>query len=244
MKNTVTVITGASSGIGAATAEKIAEAGGKVVLVARDEKKLLSLVDKIKKEGGEAYFQVADVSELEDMKRVSDYCKAEVGKVNNLVNNAGLMLFSYWKDAVVEDWNKMIDTNIKGYLHSIAAFLPDLIDQKSGHILNMSSVAGIHTGDASGVYSATKFFIRGMTESLRKEVGTQYNIQVSMVSPGVIDTGWADKIENKAGSELAKELNKGAIKPDVIANAVVFALSQPNGVAVNDIVVSPTGQNW
>lgn len=244
MKNTVTVITGASSGIGEAVAKKIAQKGGKVILVARDEEKLSKIVKELNDDGGDAYYHKADVADLQNMKTVALFCKDKFGKIDHLVNNAGLMLFSYWKDIVVDDWNKMIDTNIKGYLHSIAAFLPDMIKQNSGHILNMSSVAGIHTGEASGVYSATKFFIRGITESLRKEVGTNYNIQVSMVSPGVIKTGWENKVANKEGAQLAKKLNGEAIEPDIIADAVVFALSQPKGVAINDIVVSPIAQDW
>lgn len=244
LENKVTVITGASSGIGAESARQLAAQGSIVVLVARSEEKVKAIVDEIRQSGGKAYYKIADVSDAKQMFDLAIYCRTEFGKVDNLVNNAGLMLFSYWKDAALEDWNKMIDTNIKGYLHTIAAFLPDMIAAKSGHILNMSSVAGIHTGEAAGVYSATKFFIRGITESLGKEVGVKDNISVSMVSPGVIDTGWADKVTDESGAVLAKELNKGAIKPITIANAVVYALSQPPGVAINDIIVAPTAQDW
>jgi len=244
LKESVTIITGASSGIGAATAKALAKTGAKVILVARNEEKVKKIVADIKAAGGIADYQIADVSIAEDMLKVAAFCKEKYGKIDVLVNNAGLMLFSYWKDIATDDWNKMIDTNIKGYLNSIAAVLPTMLAQGSGHILNMSSVAGLHVGDVSGVYSATKFFIRGITESLRKEVGVKNGIQVSMVSPGVIDTGWADKVTNKEGAEIAKTLNQGAISSEQVAGAVVYALNQPAEVSVSDIVIHPTKQDW
>ncbi len=160
------------------------------------------------------------------------------------MNNAGLMLFSRWEDTAVGDWDKMIDTNLRGYLYTIAAVLPSMLERKSGRILNMSSVAGIHVGEGAGVYGATKFFIRGITESLRQEVGVGSGIQVSMVSPGVIDTGWADKVSDAGGREAARKLNEGAIPPEAIADAVAYALDQPATVTVNDVVIHPTGQAW
>ena len=153
------------------------------------------------------------------------------------------MLFSDWADIAVDDWNKMIDTNIHGYLNAIAATLPVFLEQKRGHILNMSSVAGLHTGASSGVYSATKFFIRGITESLRKEVGVSNGIQVSMISPGVIDTGWADRLII-VKAKTAKELNEIAIKPEQIADTVAYALDTPQELTINDIVIHPTRQGW
>jgi NADP-dependent 3-hydroxy acid dehydrogenase YdfG len=244
LQNSVSVITGASSGIGSATALQLAAAGSRVVLVARNEEKLQHLVAQIRAAGGTAEYQLADVSQAADLQRVADFCQQQYGRVDNLVNNAGLMLFSYWKDAALDDWNKMIDTNIRGYLHAIAAFLPLMLQQGSGHILNMSSVAGLHVGEGSGVYSATKFFIRGITESLRKEVGVGKGLQVSMISPGVIDTGWADKVGNAEGAALAKKLNQGAIAPEQVAQAVVYALNQPKEVSVSDLVIHPTKQDW
>ncbi|WET03985.1 SDR family oxidoreductase [Flavobacterium sp. YJ01] len=245
IKDTVTVITGASSGIGAESARYIASQGGIVVLIARNEQKLIKLADEITAQGGRAVYMTADVSSADEMQHVQTFCREKYGKVDNLVNNAGLMLFSYWKDAVLADWNKMVDVNIKGYLNGIAAFLPGMVENNSGTIVNMSSVVGMRTGEGAGVYSATKFFIAGMTESLRKEVGTKHNIQVAMVSPGTIDTGWADKVTDENGSILAKEVNSQAsIKSSAIASAVVFILNQEKGTSVNDITVAPTSQNW
>ena len=130
------------------------------------------------------------------------------------------------------------------YLHAISAVLPGMITRGSGDILNLSSVAGARVGDASGVYSATKFFIRGITDSLRQEVGIAHGIQVSMISPGVIDTGWADKVSNTEGKQIAQDLNEGAIHPDRVADAAAHTLDQPADVTVNDIVIHPTRQNW
>ncbi|MER6237688.1 SDR family oxidoreductase [Streptomyces clavifer] len=244
LQGRVSVITGASSGIGAASARALAAEGAHVVLAARNAEKLNELVNSIRDAGGTATARITDVTRPDDVEGLIEFASQEFGPVDHLVNNAGLMLFSQWADRAVDDWNKMIDTNIRGYLNAISAVLPTMIARQSGHILNMSSVAGIRVGGASGVYSATKFFIRGITDSLRQEVGTEHGIQVSMISPGVIDTGWADKVTNDEGKQIAQNLNEGAIHPDRVAEAVVFALNQPADLTVNDIVVHPTRQKW
>lgn len=244
LNESVTIITGASSGIGAATAIKLAKAGSKIVLVSRADDKIEKVKQQIEKEGGTAEIFVADVIEIDQMKAMVDFTIEKFGRVDNLVNNAGLMLFSQWKDVAIDEWNAMIDTNIKGYLNAIAAVLPKLLEQKSGHILNMGSVAGINIGVGAGIYHGTKFFVRAITESLRKEVSVHKGIKISLISPGVINTGWANKVTNKEGAVIAAELNKQAIEPEDIANAVLFAFDQPDNVNVNDIVVSPTSQDW
>lgn len=240
----VTVITGASSGIGEATALSLAARGARVALIARSDDKLQALVGKIRAAGGDAVAFRADVTDPDQVKAAVTAIEAQMGPVDILVNNAGLMLFSYWKDTALDDWNSMIDTNLRGYLHAIAAILPGMVERNAGRILNMSSVAGIHVGDAAGVYGATKFFIRGITESLRKEVGVAHGIQVSMVSPGVIATGWEDRVRNASGKQLAEQLSKDGIAPSTIADAVAYALDQPPGVSVGDVVVHPTRQDW
>ncbi|HDS1692418.1 TPA: SDR family oxidoreductase [Pseudomonas putida] len=244
LENTVTVITGGSSGIGAATALKLAERGSKIVLAARSEERLQGLVTQITQAGGAASYHLTDVGDRSSVDGLVKFAVSKYGKVDSLVNNAGLMLFSDWVDVAVDDWDQMIDTNVRGYLHAIAAALPGMIAQGHGKILNMSSVAGLHVGGSSGVYSASKFFIRGITESLRKEVGVEHGIQVSMISPGVIDTGWADKVTNSDGRKAAQQLNKIAITPEQVADAVAYALDQPNNLTINDIVIHPTKQNW
>lgn len=244
LNESVTIITGASSGIGAATSLKLAKAGSSIVLVSRADDKIEKVKRQIEEEGGKAEIFVADVTDIEQMKAMVDFTIDKFGRVDNLVNNAGLMLFSQWKDVAIDEWNSMIDTNVKGYLNTIAAVLPKLLEQRSGHILNMGSVAGININVGAGIYHGTKFFVRAITESLRKEVSVHKGIKISLISPGVINTGWADKVTNKEGAEIAAELNKQAIEPEDIANAVLFAFDQPDNVNVNDIVISPTLQDW
>ncbi|SHK83498.1 SDR family oxidoreductase [Chryseobacterium polytrichastri] len=244
LNESVTIITGASSGIGAATALKLAKAGTSIVLVSRADDKIEKVKQQIENEGGKAEIFVADVTDIVQMNAMVAFTIEKFGRVDNLINNAGLMLFSKWKDLAISEWNAMIDTNIKGYLNTIAAVLPKLLEQKSGHILNMGSVAGININEGAGIYHGTKFFVRAITESLRKEVSVHKGIKISLISPGVINTGWADKVTNREGAEIAAELNKQAIEPEDIANAVLFAFNQPDNVSVNDIVISPTLQDW
>lgn len=243
-RDTVTVITGASSGIGAATARRLAQSGTRIILAARSEDKLKKISAEINEQGGNVEYRVTDVTDANDVRKLISDVKQKYGRVDHLINNAGLMLFSDWADTALDDWKKMIDTNVHGYLNAIAATLPLFLEQQHGHILNMSSVAGLHTGASSGVYSATKFFIRGITESLRKEVGVKNGIQISMVSPGVIDTGWADKVNNSKGKDAAKKLNEIAITPEQVADAVAYALDKPGELTINDIVIHPTRQDW
>lgn len=194
--------------------------------------------------GGQAAGKVTDVTRVDDLTALVAFAEETFGPVDILVNNAGLMLFSYWNEVKVADWDKMIDVNLRGYLHAIAAVLPGMIERGSGRILNMSSVAGHHVGEAAGVYGATKFFIRAITESLRQELGTANGIQVGTVSPGVIDTGWSDKLPDGPAKDSAQSLNAVAIPPEAVADAVAFALNQPPGVAINEVIVAPTKQPW
>ena len=244
LQNKTAIITGASSGLGAASARALSEKGVRIVAAALDQQGLDAIVSELKGKGGEAVGRVSDVTNPEDMKALAQFAQDSFGSVDILINNAGLMLFSNWVDLATDDWEKMINVNIKGYLHAIAAVLPFMLKQKSGQILNMDSVAGHQVGPAAGIYSATKFFVQAMTESMRKELGVQHGIRVNTVSPGVINTGWADKVTDPAGRKAAQELNKIAISPDDIGRAVVYALNQPENVTVNDLIISPTRQDW
>lgn len=244
LQNKTAIITGASSGLGAASARALSEKGVRIVAAALDQQGLDAIVSELKGKGGEAVGRVSDVTNPEDMKALAQFAQDSFGSVDILINNAGLMLFSNWVDLATDDWEKMINVNIKGYLHGIAAVLPFMLKQKSGQILNMDSVAGHQVGPAAGIYSATKFFVQAMTESMRKELGVRHGIRVNTVSPGVINTGWADKVTDPAGRKAAQELNKIAISPDDIGRAVVYALNQPENVTVNDLIISPTRQDW
>ncbi|KTC49774.1 short-chain dehydrogenase [Pseudomonas fluorescens ABAC62] len=244
LQNKTAIITGASSGLGAASAHALSGQGVRIVAASLDQQGLDAIVSELKGKGGEAVGRVSDVTNPEDMKALAQFAQDSFGSVDILINNAGLMLFSNWVDLATADWEKMINVNIKGYLHGIAAVLPFMLKQKSGQILNMDSVAGHQVGPAAGIYSATKFFVQAMTESMRKELGVQHGIRVNTVSPGVINTGWADKVTDPAGRKAAQELNKIAISPDDIGRAVVYALNQPDNVTVNDLIISPTRQDW
>lgn len=238
------IVTGASSGIGAATATALAAKGARVVLAARNQERLDALVSQIESDGGTAVARVSDVTDRHDAQEVADFAVQTYGTIDILVNNAGLMLFSRWSDLAVDDWDAMVDTNIKGYLYSVAAVLPTMIERSSGQILNMDSVAGHQVDPGAGVYSSTKFFVQAMTESMRKDLALEHGIRVSTVSPGVINTGWADKVNDPEGRKVAQELNRIAISSQDVADAVVYALDQPQGVTVNDLIISPTQQDW
>lgn len=244
VQNKTAIITGASSGLGAASARALSAQGVRIVAAALDQQGLDAIVSELKASGGEAVGRVSDVTNPDDMKALAQFAQDSFGSVDILINNAGLMLFSNWVDLAVDDWEKMINVNIKGYLHGIAAVLPFMLKQKSGQILNMDSVAGHQVGPAAGIYSATKFFVQAMTESMRKELGVHHGIRVNTISPGVINTGWADKVTDPAGRKAAQELNKIAISPDDIGRAVLYALNQPENVTVNDLIISPTRQDW
>lgn len=244
LQNKTAVITGASSGIGAATALELARHGVNIVAAALDQDGLDRVIESIKSEGGHAAGLVTDVTRPEDTQALVKYAMEAFGPVDILINNAGLMLFSSWSDVVWDDWNKMVDVNIKGYLNAIAAVLPGMLEKKDGQILNMASVAGHQVDAGAGIYSATKFFVHAMTESMRKDLGVNKGIRVNTISPGVINTGWADKVSDPEGRKIAQELTKIAISPQDVASAVVYALNQPKNVTVNDLIISPTRQNW
>lgn len=244
LQNKVVIVTGASSGIGAATTRALVAQGARVVAAALDEEALESFVADLRETASEVVAFTTDVTQPDQTQALARFARETYGAIDILVNNAGLMLFSRWVDLAVQDWEKMIDVNIKGYLNMTAAVLPFMLEQKSGQILNMDSVAGHQVGPSAGVYSATKFFVQAMTESMRKELGVQHGIRVNTISPGVINTGWADKVSDPQGRKAAQALNRIAIGPDDVARAVIYALNQPENVTVNDLIISPTRQDW
>ena len=244
LQNKVVIVTGASSGIGAATTRALVAQGARVVAAALDEEALESFVADLREAASEVVAFTTDVTQPDQTQALARFARETYGAIDILVNNAGLMLFSRWVDLAVQDWEKMIDVNIKGYLNMTAAVLPFMLEQKSGQILNMDSVAGHQVGPSAGVYSATKFFVQAMTESMRKELGVQHGIRVNTISPGVINTGWADKVSDPQGRKAAQALNRIAIGPDDVARAVIYALNQPENVTVNDLIISPARQDW
>ncbi len=242
IENKVIVITGASSGIGEATAKKLAEGGAKVVLSARREDRLKKLALEI---GDNAAYFKSDVSSAEDMKALIAMAKEKFGRVDVLFANAGVMPGSNMSELKTRDWMSMVNINIVGVLNSIAAVLPEFTAQKSGHILVTSSVAGTRSVPGNAVYSGTKHFVRAMLDSFRAEsVMEGTNIRTTVIYPGAIKTELLNTI---APSETKKMVEKFyeevGLEPDVIANAVLYAISQPDHVDVSDIIVRPSRES-
>jgi NADP-dependent 3-hydroxy acid dehydrogenase YdfG len=234
----VVVITGASSGIGEATARLLAQSGARVVLGARRTDKLEALTSKIRSEGGSADYRVLDVTKRDQMEELINYVKNTFGQVDVIVNNAGVMPLSKLEALKVDEWDRMIDVNIRGVLHGIAAGLPIMKEQGFGQFINISSIGGHVVSPTAAVYCATKFAVRAISEGLRMEVGD--DIRVTIVSPGVTESELADSISDEEASQVMKEYRKIAISPDAIARTILFAIEQPADVDVNEIIVRPT----
>ena len=238
----VIVITGASSGMGAAAASHLAAKGASVVLAARRADRIDAIVGDITGSGGKAIAVATDVTRLDDMRRLAETAVNAYGRIDVLVNNAGLMPLSPVERLKVDEWNQMIDVNLRGVLHGIAAALPYMKEQKSGHIIITASVAAYKVFPASAVYSATKFAVRGLSEGLRQEV-KPYNIRTTLISPGAVTTELLDHIsERDVQSANQDYVGKVGIPAESYARMVAFAVSQPEDVDVNEIVFRPTAQ--
>jgi len=242
IKGKVVVITGASSGIGEATALLLASHGAKVVLAARRADRLEGLTKRIQVAGGEADYFVTDVKVRQDLIKLIDFTTNKFGRMDVLVNNAGIAHLSRIDQTEVEDWEEMIDINLKGVLYGIAAAMPVFKTQGSGHIVNIISTSGIKIVPLQGVYAGTKNAVRTISEALRQESNGKY--RVTGISPGFINTELADHMKEPAIQAATREMAaKIAIGPDAIAGAVLYAVSQPDNVDVGDIVVRPTVQD-
>ncbi|BBO26581.1 oxidoreductase [Alteromonas sp. I4] len=239
----VVVITGASSGLGEATARHLASRGAKVVLGARRTEKLQAICADIQRAGGEATFNTMDVTSLESVKDLVDLAVQTYGKLDVIINNAGLMSIAPLQELKVDEWNSMIDINIKGVLNGIAAALPVFEDQQSGHFINISSVAGLKVFSPGGtVYSGTKFAVRAISEGLRHEVGG--NIRTTSIEPGAVDSELKYGSSHQASSDFVVDFYKQAIPADSVARAIAYAIEQPRDVDINEIVLRPTVQEF
>jgi len=238
----VVVITGASSGLGAATARLLAAQGASVVLGARRAERLESLAKEIKADGGKALAVATDVTDRSQVQKLVDAAVKEFGRVDVMLNNAGLMPLAPLERLKTDEWDQMIDVNFKGTLNGIAAALPHMKKQKSGQIINVSSVYGHKVGPGAAVYCATKFAVRALSEGLRQEV-KPYNIRTTVISPGAVATELLDHISEKDIADNVREhVNEIAIPADSFARMVAFAISQPEDVDVNEILFRPTSQ--
>ncbi|SFI38117.1 NADP-dependent 3-hydroxy acid dehydrogenase YdfG [Paenibacillus sp. UNC496MF] len=236
----VVVITGASSGIGEATAKRLAEKGAKLVLAARREDRLKALADEIVRLGGEAAHAVADVASAEDMRKTAGLAMERYGRIDVLVNNAGIMPVSRLSELRVEDWDRMIDVNVKGVLHGIAAVLPVMREQRSGHIVNLSSTSGYAVSPTSVVYGATKFAVRAITDGLRQEESAASGIRATLVAPGLTETELLNGLTSPEARAIAERIKGLGMSPDRIADAIVYAIGQPDDASVSEIIVRPT----
>ena len=244
MEGKVVVITGASSGLGEATARQLSAHRATVVLGARRVDRLNSLAAELTARGGKSVAIATDVTRCDQVKRLVDLAVQTYGRIDVMINNAGLMPQSLLERLKIDEWDRMIDVNIKGVLYGIAAALPYMKEQKSGHFINVSSVAGHKVRPGGTVYSATKHAVRVISEGLRQEV-KPYNIRTTVISPGAVDTELPDTITDPdVAVAMRKFYEDIAIPADSFARAVVFAMSQPADVDVNEILYRPTRQEF
>ena len=238
----VVVITGASSGIGEATARLLAKNGAKVVLGARRTDLLEALVKDIHADGGIAEYLALDVTQRSQMEEIAQFTLSKFGRVDVLINNAGVMPLSTLDRLKVEEWDRMIDVNIKGVLYGIAAVLPIMKTQKSGQIINLSSIGGHAVYPTAAVYCATKFAVSAISEGLRQEVGG--DIRVTVISPGTTESELADSISDETAEKGMQEFRQIVIPATAIARSILFAIGQPNDVDISEIIVRPTASPY
>jgi NADP-dependent 3-hydroxy acid dehydrogenase YdfG len=235
----IVVITGASSGLGEATARHLAALGAKLVLGARRIDRLQALIDEL---GNGAAAVQTDVTDREQVRHLINGAVAAHGRIDVLINNAGLMPQSLLEKGLIDDWDRMIDVNIKGVLYGIAAALPHMTRQKSGHIINVSSVAGHKVRPGSAVYAATKAAVLMLSEGLRQEVKS-YGIRTTVISPGAVASELPASVTDADTAQRIRQFYDAyAIPADSFARVVAFALSQPDDVDINEILYRPTAQ--
>ncbi|KPQ28673.1 SDR family oxidoreductase [Halomonas sp. HL-93] len=233
----VVLLTGASSGIGEATARWLAGQGHRLIIGARRTDRLEALTKTLRAEGGTVDYRALDVTNLEDMQAFADFAINLYGRIDVIINNAGIMPLSPLASLKVDEWNRMIDVNIRGVLNGIAATLPILQAQESGQVINVSSIGGFTVVPTAAVYCATKYAVRAISDGLRQETD---NIRVSCVYPGVVESELANTITDPEAAEAMVTYRQIALKPEAIASAIAHAINQPDDVDTSDIVVRPT----
>ena len=238
IQDKVVAITGASSGIGEATARLLAARGARLMLGARRIGRLNALAREIVEAGGSAHYQALDVTQRASVQGFIDEAGAMFGRVDVIVNNAGVMPLSPLEELKVEEWDRMLDVNVRGVLHGIAAGLPRMRAQGGGHFVNLSSIGGHAVSPTAAVYCATEFAVRAISEGLRQEVGG--DIRVTVISPGVTESELAESITDPAARERMRDYRQIAIPPEAIARAIAFAIEQPAEVDTSEIIVRPT----
>ena len=239
IQDKVIMITGASSGIGEACARSLAKQGARLVLAARRADRLASLAAEL---GEQVMWAATDVTRVEQVQALAAAARERYGHIDVLINNAGIMPISMLAQGCVADWDRMIDVNIKGVLYGIHAVLGGMLAQGHGHIINISSVAGLAVGPGGAVYSGTKFAVRAISDGLRQECTGK--VRVTSICPGLVTSELADSVTHPAFQQRVKTLYEGAMPAEAIADAVLYAIGQPAHVAVNEIVVRPLSQGF
>lgn len=244
LKNKVAIITGASSGIGEATARSLAREGARVVLAARRKERLETLKKEITNEGGEALVVVTDITNRSEVQHLVDQAIESYGNIDILVNNAGIMPLSFMKKLLEKEWDRMVNVNIKGVLNGIGAVLPQMLKQKGGHIVNVSSVAGRRLFPGGAVYCATKFAVSALSEGLRMELSPADNIKVTVIEPGAVTTELGESITDQDIIKNFEKMmaNTTFLKSEDIAESIRYAVTQPQRVNVSEVLVMPTQQ--
>jgi NADP-dependent 3-hydroxy acid dehydrogenase YdfG len=233
----VVLITGASSGIGEGIARELASAGMKLMLGARRVERLAAVAEDIRRKGGIAEIRRVDVVDRADVLAFADAARQTFGRIDVIVNNAGIMPLSLMASMKVDEWDRMVDVNIKGVLNGIAAVLPEMTARGSGHVINIASIGALSVSPTAAVYCATKFAVKAISDGLRQE---RDDIRVTAIHPGVVESELADTITDPAAAEAMKTYRAIALRPDAIGRAVRFAIEQPEDVDVSEIVVRPT----
>jgi len=243
IKQKVVIVTGASSGIGYATALKLSKAGAKVAAGARRVEKLETLKNEVQKYGGEILVKKIDVTKKEDCDSFINFVTKTWNHIDILINNAGIMPLSFFKNLKISEWEHMIDVNLKGVLYCTAAVIPFMITKKSGHIVNISSVAGRIVFPAGSVYCATKHAVTAFSEGLRQELSQRYNIKVTCIEPGVVSTELPNTITDKSLESFVKSVKEmESLKAEDIANAIIYSLDSPEYLNINEILLRPLSQ--
>ncbi len=240
----VIVITGASSGIGEATAKELGKQGNKLVLAARREDRLQKLVEDIRENGGEAIYVLTDVSKMNEVENLASKAKDAYGRIDVWVNNAGLMPLSEMSKDKTDEWEAMVDINLKGTMYGIHAALPIMKAQKSGQFINIGSVSSHIPTPAGSIYAATKFGVRAMSESLRQEEAAAHsNIRVTLIAPGAIDTELPQHVSDPEQAEAMNGFyGSTAIPAKSVADSIAFAINMPEHTSINEILLRPTAQ--
>lgn len=242
IKSKVVILTGATGGIGEATAKLLARHGAKLVLAARREDRLQALAGEIEQNGGEAIYRPADVTSKKDMQQLAQAAVQQYGRIDVLINNAGIMPNSWLHELKIDDWDQIIDVNMKGVLYGIAAVLPSMREQLSGHIINVSSLMGHKVIPVTAVYSATKHAVRAITEGLRQEESPASRIRTTNISPGMVATETAISVLPPEYKDAVAPGSGMALSPDSVARAVAYTINEPDDAAVNEITIRPTLQ--